>query len=55
MRWGLVSALGPGVCVDRPDAASPSARRAGRERHDDESDDDGGVQRAEPAKVCVLW
>ena len=33
----------------------PSARRAGRERHDDESDDDEGVQRAEPAKVCVLW
>ena len=32
-----------------------SARRAGRERHDDESDDDEGVQRAEPAKVCVLW
>ena len=37
------------------DNPPPSARRAGRERHDDESDDDEGVQRAEPDKVCVLW
>jgi hypothetical protein len=29
--------------------------RAGRERHDVESDDDGGCSGAQPAKVCVLW
>ena len=39
----------------KPTNPPPSAKRAGRERHDNESDDDEGVQRAEPAKVCVLW
>jgi len=45
----------PAEYQPKPTNPPLSARRAGRERHDDESDDDEGVQRAEHAKVCVLW
>ena len=38
----------PAEYQPKPTNPPPSARRAGRERHDDESDDDEGVQRAEP-------
>ena len=50
----------PAEYQPKPTNPPPSAGRAGRERHDDESDDDEsdgdeGVQRAETAKVCVIW
>ena len=50
----------PAEYQPKPTNLPPSAGRAGRERHDDESDDDEsdddeGVQRAETAKVCVIW